>query len=268
MRNRRPLIAGLALVAALGLTGCGPNGGTTATGAGSSTGVTGKPAADQLAPKDDLAAAAQKLGGETMKMNMDMAGAMSMSGVADGKSGDAEMTIDMGAVSDGSKMVMRKIGTDIYMKLSGNLAKTLGGSSSKEWMHIDAAKLGEGSSFNFNSKEDPAGTKALLDAVTQVERVGDNGFKGTLDLTKSPRYNKNKESLQALGEKATKVPFTAKKDSEGRLTEMSMDMSAMGAGAGEVKTTYHDFGTPVSVEAPPAAQVQEMPSQLSGILNA
>ncbi|WP_067507957.1 hypothetical protein [Actinoplanes sp. TFC3] len=267
MKTRRPLIASLALVAALGLTGCGPNGGESATGSGSN-GAVSQEAAKDLTPEADLAAAAQKLNTETMKIDMDMAGAMSMTGVADGKNGTTEMSVTMGAVSKDSKMVMRKVGPDLYMKVGGELGKLMGGNSSKEWMHLDAAKLGQGSSLNFGSKDDPAGAKAMLDVVTQVERVGDNGFKGTLDLTKSPRYNKDQNSLKALGDKATKVPFEAKKDSEGRLTELSFDMSGMGTGAGKVVTKYHDFGTPVSVEAPPASQVQEMPSQLSGILNA
>ncbi|AGL20685.1 hypothetical protein [Actinoplanes sp. N902-109] len=270
MRNRRPLIASLALVTALGLTACGTNDGSSAAGPDRSAGVTGHQVAEQLSPEADLAAAAKKLSGETMKVDMTMGSTMSMSGVADGKTGDVQMTVDMGALGDGNSMEMRKVGTDMYMKLGGELGKTLGGDSSKEWLHIDAAKLGEGSTFNFNSKDDPAGTKALLDAVTQVERVGGDGFKGTIDLTKSPRYNKNKESLKALGAKATTIPFTAKKDSQGRLTELTMDMSSLGAGAagGTFTTKYHDFGTPVSVEAPPASQVQEMPSQLSGLLNA
>ena len=36
---------------------------------------------------------------------------------------------------------------------------------------------------------------------------------------------------------------------------------------GKVRTTYSDFGTPVSVEAPPAADVEELPAQLSSLLN-
>jgi hypothetical protein len=45
-------------------------------------------------------------------------------------------------------------------------------------------------------------------------------------------------------------------------------MSGIAAKAGTMKTTYSDFGTPVSVEAPPASQVEELPSQLKGVLTA
>ena len=265
MLNRRLAIAGVALIAGLGLTGCGPDDSTSAGAQGS--GVTATQAAEKQDPAADLAAATQKLGEQSMKIDMDMAGAISMSGVADPKSGQARMSMDMGALGEGTKIEMRKLGDDLYMKFGGQIGDMLkGGTSKKAWMHVDASKVAAGSSFDM-PKDDPAGTKALLQAMTGVERVGDNGFKGTLDLTKSPRYNKD-NSLKALGDKAKNVPFTAKKDSEGRLVELTMDMSAIQPGAGKVKTKYYDFGTPVSVEAPPASQVQEMPSQLSGILNA
>ena len=265
MRNRRLAIASLALVAGLGLTACG-NGDSTSTGK-TGSGAAATQAAEKLDPAADLAAAAKKLGEQSMKLDMDMAGAMSMTGVADPKAGTANMTMDMGALGKGAKIEMRKVGNDLYMKFGGQMGDMLkGGSSSKAWMHIDASKLAEGSNYNI-SPDDPAGTKAMLEAITGVERVGEDGFKGTLDLTKSARFNKG-DSLKALGDKATKVPFTAKKDSEGRLVELNLDMSAIQPGTGTIKTKYHDFGTPVSVEAPPASQVQEMPAQLSGILNA
>ncbi|MFI5931610.1 hypothetical protein [Actinoplanes sp. NPDC051494] len=267
MRVRRPAIAALALVAALGLAGCGPEESASSSGAGTS--ATGEKVAEQASAETELASAVKKLNENTMKVDMRMAGALSMSGVADGRTGNSEMSVDMGSAGSGSTMSMRKIDDDIYLKIGGDLGKTLGASSGgKEWMHLDAAKLGAGSSLNFGSKDDPAGAKVLLDAVTGVERVGDHDFKGTLDLTKSPRYNQDKESLAALGDKATNLPFTAKTDTEGRLTELAMDMSGLGAGAGEMTTKYSDFGTEVSVEAPPSSQVQEMPSSLSGILNA
>ncbi|BCJ54401.1 hypothetical protein Asp14428_58760 [Actinoplanes sp. NBRC 14428] len=263
MRNRRLAVAGVALVAALGLTACGT---TTATG-GNGTGAAAQQAAGKLDPAADLSAATKKLGEQSMKIDSDMAGAITMSGVADPKAGVAKITMKMDLLGKGTSIETRKVGNDLYMKFDGSMGAALGrGANGKKWMHIDAAKVAEGSNFNL-SPDDPAGTKMLLSAITGVERVGDKGFKGTLDLTKSPRFNKNK-GLQALGDKATAVPFTAAKDDEGRLVELTLDMSSLGAGAGKIATTYSDFGTPVSVQAPPASEVQEMPSQFSGLVNA
>ncbi|GAA3904926.1 hypothetical protein [Actinoplanes auranticolor] len=269
MRNRRPAIAGLALVAALGLTGCGPADGQAQPGGNAPA------AAQQADPAAELAAAAQKLGEQSLRFEMEMVGAITASGEADPKAGNARMTMDMGSLGDGNKIELRKVGTDVYLKFGGAVGQMLGGQSSsgKEWMHVDAAKLPAGSSFNVMSPDDPAGTKAMVAAMTRVERTGANGYQGSLDLAKSPTYNK-KDALKALGGN-TLVPFTAETDAQGRLVELTLDMSGLGAssgagavpGGGKVKTTYSDFGTKVSVAAPPAAQVQELPSQLAGMLN-
>jgi len=264
LRNRRLAIAGLALVTAVGLSGCGPAD-KSATGSGAPAGsAAATEAAENQTPTKELAAAATKLGEQSMRIDMDMAGAMTMSGKADPKAGVAEMSMSLGALGGDTKVELRKVGNDMFMKFGGEMGKSLTKDSTKPWMHLDASKIADGSNFNI-SPDDPGGTKAMLTAMTGVEKTGDHGFKGTLDLTKMPQY---KKSLEALGDKATKVPFTATSDAEGRLTEMTLDMSGLGAGSGKVKTTYSDFGTPVSVEAPPASQVAELPKELSGLVNA
>lgn len=269
MRNRRLAIAGLALAATLGLTGCGPLDGQAQPGTGAPA------AAEQADPAAALTAAAQKLGEQSLRFDMEMIGAITASGAADPKAGNAQMSMDMGALGKGNKIELRKVGKDLYLKFGGAAGQLLSsGESGKPWMHVDASKLPAGSSFNMMSPDDPAGTKAMISAMTKVERVGERGFKGTLDLAKSPTYNK-KGALGALGAAAV-VPFTASTDDQGRLVELTLDMSSMTAatgasaapGGGKMKTTYSDFGTAVSVEAPPAAEVGELPSGLAGVLNA
>lgn len=261
MMNRRLAIAGLTLITALGLAGCGPADGPAESG-------TRAPAA---AGQDDaaaaLAAAAQKLGEQSLRFDMDMAGSITANGTADPQAGLASMSMNMDALSEGS-IELRKIGNDIYMKFDKS-AK--GG---KGWMHVDASKVADGSTFDIMSEDDPAGTKKMIAAMTKVERVGERGFQGSLDLAKSATYNKN-DSLKALAGK-TLVPFTASTDDQGRLVELTLDMSGLGASSGagampnggKVKTTYSDFGTKVSVKAPPAADVKELPAELSGLVGA
>jgi hypothetical protein len=267
MTDRRLAIAGIALAATLGLTGCGPTDGQAQPR------TSAPAAAEQGDPAADLAAAAQKLGEDSLRFQMEMVGSVTASGEADPKAGNARMSMDMGALGDGNKIELRKVGSDIYMKLDGALGQLLGAKSDKEWMHLDASKLPAGSSFNVMSPDDPAGTKAMIAAMTKVERVGEHGYRGSLDLAKSPTYNK-KDSLKALGAN-TLVPFTAATDDQGRLVELTLDMSGLGAstgagvvpGGGKVKTTYSGFGTKVSVEAPPAASVGELPSEYAALLN-
>ncbi|AGZ45832.1 hypothetical protein [Actinoplanes friuliensis] len=258
MRNRRLAIAGLALMTALGLAGCGPAD-KVQPRAGASADV------PEAAPKAELAAAAKRLGEQSMRVDMDMAGAISMSGVADPAAGTAKMAMDLGLLGQDTKIEFRKLGDDVYLKFGGQMSSLLGTESSKPWMHVDATELAKGSSLTIMSKDDPGNTKALIEAMTKVEKVGAHDFKGTLDLSKSPQYNK--ESLKALGGKMTDVPFTATTDDQDRLTGLTLDMSSLGQGTGKIKTTYTDFGTPVSVEAPPAKQVGELPKEFAGLLD-
>ena len=44
-----------------------------------------------------------------------------------------------------------------------------------------------------------------------------------------------------------------------------IDMSGINSAAGKMTTTYSDFGTPVDVQRPPAAQVQEAPANIPGL---
>jgi hypothetical protein len=255
MRNRRLAIAGFALVTAIGLAGCGPSQHKTATSA-----PAGAPAAEvakQADPAAELAAAAAKLGEQSMKVRMEMAGGVSVSGVADPKAQTADMSMSTGTGSGGTDIKMLRVGNDMWMKFSGSLG-TLAGNG--KWMHLDIKEMVNG------AYGDPAATAKMINATANVQRTGDHAFKGTLDLTKAQTVSK--AAVKAMGDKANAVPFTARTDETGRLVELTVDMGGIAPGAGTMKSTYSDFGTPVSVKAPPAAQVEELPSQLKGILNA
>jgi hypothetical protein len=194
---------------------------------------------------------------------MTMAAGLNAEGVAnaDGSQADMTMTMDMGGES--TKIAMRKIGDDVYVKFDGALGARLGGKGGK-WMHADASRLPAGSAFAMQGN--PKDASKLIAATTNVEKTGEGSYQGVLDMTKAP--NTNKKSLEALGDKAKAVPFTAKVDDQGRLTELVVDLGAIAPGAGQMTTTYSDFGTEVSVKAPPAGNVVEMPAELAGAVGA
>jgi hypothetical protein len=258
MGNRRLVIAGVALVATLGLTACG---GATTTGTADkkTAAVATTPAADAAA---DLTAAAVKLTAQSAKVTMDMTGGVSMTGVTDPKAGSTEMTMKTGAEAGGATVLLRKIGTDMWMKFTGSMSQ-LGGFGNGKWMHVDTKALGAGSAFDTSSTDPATAAQMLKNAVT-VERVGDHGFKGTIDMTKA--QTAVSKAVTGLGDKAKAVPFTATTDNDGRLIQMTIDMSALSAEAGTMKMAYSDFGTPVSVTAPPKADVVELPAQLKGLM--
>jgi hypothetical protein len=265
MNNRRLAIAGLALATALGLAGCGTSSDKTPSGAPSAAAgaTTGAPAAGgSSAASAELAAAAAKLGEDTVRAKTKMGSAMSMTGVLDPKGRKAEMAMTLGAGGTSTKVEIRQLGNDLYLKFDGSLAKAVG----ESWMHVDATKLKAGSSFNQLQGNDPAGTQAMVKAMTDVQKTGANGYRGTLDLTKTPQYNK--DSMKAMGAKASAVPFTATTDGQGRLVALNVEMESLMAGAGTMETTYSDFGAAVDVKAPPASKVKELPANMAGLLNA
>ena len=106
----------------------------------------------------------------------------------------------------------------------------------------------------------------MINTAATVTKTGDTPFKGVLDLTRAPDLAR--KTIAGLGAKAAAVPFTAQTDLKGRLIQLIVDMGAVSPGAGRMGFAYSDFGTPVTVQAPPAAQVTEMPKELLSLVNA
>ena len=253
--TRRLAVTGLALLTALSLGAC-----QTDKGGADASATTSAAAAHDPAAAQELAAAAKKLADDTVKVDMQMGGGVSMAGAMDPKAGKAEMTMKMSA-GEQSDIKVIKVADELFLKFSGSLEKLAGA----KWMRLDVADLKAGSNFAIMPEGDPTGANALATAATRVNRTAD-GFTGVLDITKAPSLNK--ESLKALGATANTVPFTAKVDGSGRLVEMTVDMTGLAPSAGRMTTTYSGFGEPVSVKAPPKAQTTEPPKELAGLLNA
>jgi hypothetical protein len=251
MRIRRLTIAGVALAAAIGVAGCGPTDDKAAPAAPAAT--TTKPADAATA----LGAAAAKSSAQTLRMTLTMSGAgVTMSGVSDPKTKNSDMKMNLGALGGDAQMV--RIGDDLYIKFSNSAITQFTGG--KAWIHMNMA--GTGSPLG---TVDPIQAAKALESAATVERVGDHDFKGTLDIAKAQELMGQKAPASAPAG-AKSMPFTAKTDDQGRLIEMTVDMSAYSPQAGTMKTTYSDFGTPVSVTAPPKSQVGEMPDQLKKMM--
>jgi hypothetical protein len=248
MNTRRLTTAGIALVAAVsfGLVGCSSS---DSTGGAEST----PSAAPQLEPREELRAAAEKLNQDTAKVNFTMTG-VTGNGAVDPVAKKLQMSMNLGTGGQSMKMDMRVLSTDVYLRMDGmpNLPD--------KWLHVDATKLAAGNQLRQMSSGDPVGVNNLLDGVAEVQRAGEHSFQGTLDFTKSPTVDQ--ESLKVLGDKAKSVPFTAKTDEQGRLSELTVDMDSVQAGLGELKATYSDFGAPVNVEKPAASEIEEAPADV------
>ncbi len=243
-------VLGVALLAAaaFAVTGCG------VTGTGTPSTPVSSQAPVKAAAKDAFTAAVKKTNSTTSKQELSMQGVATMSatGANDPTAQKLSMEMDMTVPGAGTlKMSCVSLGGDVYFKMTGVPGMP------QQWMKVKADQIKAGSSLDLKSASDPSRT---LDSVVTIEWDGDNAFKGTIDATKNP--NVGADAVKQLGDKAKSVPFTATINAEGYLTGMSLDMNSIQAGLGTMKTTYSAFGQPVTVTAPPASDVVEMPPAL------
>ncbi|GGM28817.1 MULTISPECIES: hypothetical protein [Micromonospora] len=245
MRTRRLATTGAALVAAFGLTltGCGSNG--TDAPAGGAAPEASAPAD----PREELSAAALKLNEQSVRVEI-KSSALNGEGVMDPKTKQVDMTMSLG---EQGTFRMLTVGDDGYMKFSGVPGLP------DNWLHLDVTKLGANGQLNIMPDGDPGGAKQLVNGVVDVEKTGDGAFSGTIDYTKAKPGDK---AVEQMGEKAKAVPFTARVDDEGRMTELVVDTSVLHESLGKMTTTYSDFGTKVDVQKPPANETQEAPESL------
>ncbi|MFF5079980.1 hypothetical protein ACFY36_23250 [Actinoplanes sp. NPDC000266] len=238
---RRPAVAALALAAALILGGC-----------------------DEEAPasaSEELTQAYAKFSDTPVKFELASAGGVGGTGAIDAKARSSEMSTDLASAG---RMITRQIGNDLYVRTEGQVGDAIGGTAGK-WMHIDVSQVPDSSPISIKNT-DPANTAKLITTASAVTRTGDHTFRGTLDMTKAGTANP--AMLKALGDKAAAVPFTAATDTEGRLTELAVELESIAPGAGQMTATYSDWGAPVTIAKPAAGEVVEMPASFRKAMGA
>ncbi|WBB77459.1 hypothetical protein O7606_14300 [Micromonospora sp. WMMD882] len=177
----------------------------------------------------------------------------------------AEMSLTGGDASDDLSMELHLVfvDTDTWVKvqLGGAMATAAPADvTSGKYQHLDRSRIKglDRLAFDFTDV-DPAGSEALTRAVTDVRKTGAGMYAGTLDAT---RVGDSKvldaATVRALAGKASALPFTAKLDAQGRLTEFGVEIPAAGdAKARNLLITYADYGATTPVQQPPAGQVVE-----------
>ncbi|MFI7607151.1 hypothetical protein ACIBTV_18685 [Micromonospora sp. NPDC049366] len=139
-----------------------------------------------------------------------------------------------------------------------------------KYQHLDQTRIKGNRNLGFDfEKLDPAGSEVLTQSVTEVRRTGDGAYAGTIDLSKAAQAGSMDASvITALGQQAQSVPFTAKVDPQGRLSELVVQIPAAGQSkAQEVRVTYSDYGTASAAQKPPASEVVEAPAELYNLFN-
>jgi hypothetical protein len=176
----------------------------------------------------------------------------------------AEMKLGSGQGSaDDMKMHLVFIDNDSWIKLDlGAMADAVPAlkTMKDKYQHLDRNKIKGAKNLNFDfSDVDPAGSDKMIAAITDVKKTGEGTYAGTIDATKAADSDLlDAETVTALGDKAKAVPFTAKLDAQGRLTEFTVEVPAAGSvPASTVTVKYADYGAAAAVQAPPAGQVVE-----------
>ncbi|BEL06212.1 hypothetical protein Q0Z83_044030 [Actinoplanes sichuanensis] len=206
----------------------------------------------------ELTAAAKKLEEQSLRVAVTMPGAMDVSGVADAKKGRADLTMKAGKAGGNRELRLLLVGADFYLQIVGPEAAGLG-LGKGDWLHLDASDVPADSPLNPRKIVD---AQTFLGGMVKAEKVGAGSFKGVLDLGTVSAGST--AAPASPGPAAEQVPFTARVDDQGRLTELVVEAGARSesSGGGTVTTNYSDFGVPVTVQAPAKSKVREMPFQL------
>jgi hypothetical protein len=204
-----------------------------------------------------LAAAARKLNEQTLSAGVTTAGTMVVQGDFDPVARRAHMTVSVISTRPAIGMELIVVEGVMYAKVAG-VRGVPGG-----WLRMDSTTL-SGTRLDVLPKEDPAGAAQLIAGLGTVERDSSGGFRGTLDLTAGPTSAAYR--LKGLGSKAKAVPFTARINGEGQLTLLEIQLEAVVPGARNIRAQYFEFGQPVTVEPPPAAQTVDAPPDVVALL--
>ncbi|MEO3774848.1 hypothetical protein [Micromonospora sp. B9E7] len=161
----------------------------------------------------------------------------------------------------------------VKLELSGPTANSLPAIKQLnlgKYQHLDQARIKGNRNLGFDfDKVDPAGSAVLTQGITEVRSTGTGAYAGTIDVTKAAEAGSlNAATIAALGTQAKTVPFTAKVDPQGRLSELVLQLPASGqTTAQEIRMTYSDYGAATAAQKPPAAQVVEAPAELYNLFN-
>jgi hypothetical protein len=261
---RTPRLAGLGLVSmaavALAVAGCDNSTSTTpgASSAASPSAGSSSAAAADPAAVSALSAATAKLDQTSFKITVTSGSGFKLTGALDAPHGVGTADVTATGPNASVSIHTRLLDQDLYVQVPG-LTKA------GTWTHVDGSRLPADTSIGLRPGQiDPVNTAKLIGSATDVHATGTNSYAGTLDLTKAAGLaGVSQVKIDGYGAAASKVPFTAGLDDQGRLSELRIDLPAVNGQQTEpIDALYTDYGAPVSVERPAASEVTEAPDSI------
>lgn len=182
-----------------------------------------------------------------------------------------KMTMDLGkSAQDLSELEAMAAENPEMKKLADSLKAMSELFSGKHWMRVDTSKLKAEDMQISIENPDLVGVVQLTDGVVTAERTA-TGIKGTLDATKVQGDEQmfGEDAFDGLApEKAKALPYEATLDDQGRLATFVLDVPKVKeTPAGKWTVDFTGYGAAVKQEAPPAAEVKEMPADAYKMLN-
>jgi hypothetical protein len=208
-------------------------------------------------PRLVLVGSTQRLEQESFRFGMSAPGLLTATGAVDPATPAGTVTISLthgGASMDFETIV---VGTEMWTNLGG-LGGLLGAEG--QWLHIDRSRLGEDGFAGVEPEQlDLVGAAELLKSLGTVEQIDEHTFRGEIEVTGESTGFAD-QLLEQLGTESVTCEFVATVDDQDRLTELVVDLPRTDqAPAERLELRYFDFGAPVEVDPPPAAEVTEMP---------
>ncbi|WKU04186.1 hypothetical protein [Micromonospora sp. HUAS LYJ1] len=263
-----------------GLAACN-NSGTGEAGTSASPSVSGSVAPGSASPgtseaKQALLNSTNEIRNGNFRFTMSGVGSTA-EGQVHQPSQSAQMKLSIGDASSDLMMnldlIHAKPDSWVKLDLGGRSAGSIPGAQKLnlgKYQHLDQTRIKGNKSLGFDfDKVDPAGSAVLTQGITEVRQTGEGSYAGTLDVSKAAEAGSVDQTvISALGAQAQSVPFTAKLDPQGRLSELVVRIPAAGQSvAQDIKITYSDYGNATAAQKPAADQVVEAPQEFYNLFS-